>query len=77
MSDRKTRIVLADFSGGRNGIDSPLGPEFAANQVTDAVNGDWYHTSGAEAQWLVGSEHDQRGVCRAGVVAGAACPGDG
>lgn len=46
MADKKTRLVLADFSGGRNGVDSPLGPAFAANQVTDAVNGDWYHTSG-------------------------------
>lgn len=47
MSDRKTRIVLDDFSGGRNGADPPLGPTFADNQVTDAVNVNWYRTSGA------------------------------
>lgn len=46
MADKLTRIVLDDFSGGRNGADPPLGPTFGANQVTDAVNVDWYRTSG-------------------------------
>jgi hypothetical protein len=46
MADRKTRIVLDDFSGGRNGVDTPLGPDFKTNQVVDAVNGDWYRTRG-------------------------------
>lgn len=47
MSDRKTRLVLNDFSGGRNGADPPLGPTFGANQVVDAVNVNWYRTAGA------------------------------
>jgi hypothetical protein len=47
MADHKTRIVLDDFSGGRNGADPPLGPTFAATQVVDAVNVDWYRTAGA------------------------------
>lgn len=46
MADSKGRPVLDDFSGGRNGSDPPLGPTFAANQVVDAVNGDWYRTAG-------------------------------
>lgn len=46
MADKKDRLVLDDFSGGRNGADPPLGPTFGANQVTDAVNGDWYRTAG-------------------------------
>src|SRR6185295_15882136 len=45
MSDKKERIVLDDFSGGRNGVDSPVGPGFKPNEVVDAVNGDWYHTT--------------------------------
>lgn len=40
-------VVLNDFSGGRNGSDPPLGPDFAPNQVVDAVNVDWYRTRGA------------------------------
>ena len=47
MADAKRRIVLDDFSGGRNGADTPLGPDFAPNQVVDAVNVDWYRTRGA------------------------------
>lgn len=46
MSDKKTRLVLDDWSGGRNGSDPPLGPDFAANQVVEAVDGDWYRTRG-------------------------------
>jgi hypothetical protein len=44
--DKKNRLVLADLSGGRNGADPPLSPSFAPNQVVDAVNGDWYRTTG-------------------------------
>ena len=47
MADTKRRIVLDDFSGGRNGADTPLGPDFAPNQVVDAVNVDWHRTRGA------------------------------
>jgi hypothetical protein len=52
MSDpAKTRLVLDDFSGGRNGADSPLGPNFGATQVVDAVNGDWFRTTGFRKRW--------------------------
>ena len=46
MGDQKTRLVLADFSAGRNGADPAIGPDFKPNQVTDAVNVDWYRTTG-------------------------------
>ena len=42
--DRKSRYVVADTTGGRNGIDPPTSPKFAANQVEDAVNVDWWQT---------------------------------
>ncbi len=51
MGDSKTRVVLADFSGGRNGADPPLGPDFKPNQVTDAVNVDWYRTAGMRRRY--------------------------
>lgn len=51
MSDRHTRLVLDDFSGGRNNADTPLGPMFENAQVVDAVNVDWYRTTGARKRW--------------------------
>lgn len=49
--DKKQRIVLDDFSGGRNGSVSPLDPRFQPNQVVDAVNVDWHFTSGARKRY--------------------------
>lgn len=51
MSDQKNRIVLDDFSGGRDGATTPLGPAFNPASVVDAVNGDWYRTSGFRKRW--------------------------
>ncbi len=51
MGDNKTRVILADLSGGRNGADPPLGPDFKPNQVTDAVNVDWYRTTGMRKRY--------------------------
>lgn len=51
MSDRKTRLVLDDLSGGRNNADTPLGPTFQASEVVDAMNVDWYRTTGARKRW--------------------------
>lgn len=45
MADGFQRTVIADLSGGRNGVDAPTSPRFRANQVSDAVNMDWYQTT--------------------------------
>ena len=34
-------VVLSDFRGGRNGIDSPIDPSVPANQCREAINVDW------------------------------------
>lgn len=45
MSDAKGRLVVADISGGRNGIDPPTSPRFRDNQCLDAVNVDFFHAT--------------------------------
>lgn len=51
MPDQKNRLVLDDFSGGRDGANTPLGPMFDPASVVDAVNGDWYRTTGFRKRW--------------------------